>query len=89
MNSDEDSDGEETASAIHLSGSQLSAQAKYLVNYGHTIIESMMDEKEEYGDLEKQEVTTSFLPCKVDEIIESDVDPFIAINTKPSRNYVG
>ena len=44
MCSDEDSDREETVSANHISGSLLSAQAQYRVNYGHLVSDSMSEE---------------------------------------------
>ena len=64
MCSDEDSDGEENVSANHLSGSQLSAQAHYRVNYGHAVIDSMLEEE----DVSEQDqvATTSIQPCFAD-----------------------
>ena len=35
----------ETASANHLSGPQLSDQAQCRVNYGHPIVDSMLEEE--------------------------------------------
>ena len=58
--SDEDSAREETVSANLLSGSQLSAQAQYRVNYEHLVNDSMLEE-------DTSEVvdgtTTSAQPC--------------------------
>ena len=76
MCSDEDSDREETVSANHLSGSQLSAQAQYRINYGHIISDSMLEE-------DNSEVvdgaTSSAQPC-TDKIMNLDVDSLLLLS---------
>ena len=80
MCSDKDSDKEETVSANHLSGSQLLAQAKYGVNYGHLVSDSMLEEDNfEVVD----EATTSAQPC-TDETINLDVDPLLLLSPPTS-----
>ena len=74
--SNEDSDGEETVSANHLYGPQFSAQAQHHVNYGDTVIDSMLKEKdksEDYG------VTTCTQPCTTDETMKSDIDLLLVL----------
>ena len=70
--SNEDSDREETVSANHLSGSQLSAQAGYHVNYGHLVSGSMLEE--DHSEIVNG-ATTSAQPC-TDETINLEVYPF-------------
>ena len=78
MCSDEDSDGEETASANHLSGPQLSAQAQYRVNYGHAIVDSMLEEED---TLEPDHgVSANNHPrAGADNTMEQFVDPFLLV----------
>ena len=76
MCSDEDSDKEEMFSANQLSGSQLSAQAQYHVNYGYLVSDSMLEE-------DNSEVvdgaTTSAQPC-TDETMNLDVNPLLLLS---------
>ena len=73
MCSDEDSDKEETVSANHLSGSQLSAQAHYRVNYGHLVSDSMLEES---NFAEIDEATTSSQQL-TDENRDLNIDPLL------------
>ena len=76
MCSDEDSDREETASANHLSGPQLSAQAQYRVNYGHAIVDSMLEEEDTSEP--DHEVSANSHPCaSADNTMEPFVYPFL------------
>ena len=72
----EDSDGEETVSADHLSGRQFSAQAQYHVNYGDAVINNMLDKKDKSED---HGVTTCTQPCTPDETMKSDVVQLLVV----------
>ena len=78
MCSDEDSDGEETASANHLSGPQLSAQAQYGVNYGHAIVDSMLEEEDTLEPV--HEVSANNHSCVgANNTMEQIVDSFLLV----------
>ena len=78
MCSDEDSDREKTVFANLLSGSQLSAQAQYRVNYEHLVNDSVLEE-----DTSEVHVvdgtTTSAQPC-TDETMNLVVGPLLLLS---------
>ena len=71
-----DSDKKETVSANHLSGSQLSAQAQYRVNYGYLASDSMLEE----DNFKVVDGATTSTQPRTDETINLDVDPLLLLS---------
>ena len=78
-----DIDGEEKVSANHLPGPQLSVKAHYCVNYGHAVIDSILQE----DNLEDHGVVASTQSCMTDETMKSDVDSLLVLSRQTQTTW--